>query len=61
MQNQQNEVESIRLITKEYEMVIAQHGNFTLVATHTKLKMEVKAVLEGGEKKEGEPEKKEAT
>jgi hypothetical protein len=31
-----NEVESIRMITRDYEMVIAQHGNFTLVATHTK-------------------------
>lgn len=50
------------MITKEYEMVIAQHGNFTLVATHTKIKPEVKAVVgEGGEKKEGEPEKKEAS
>ena len=56
-----NEVESIRMITKEYEMVIAQHGNFTLVATHSKIKVpEVKAAVEGGEKKEGEPEKKEA-
>jgi hypothetical protein len=54
-----NEVESIRMITKDYEMVIAQHGNFTLVATHTKNKPEVKVAVEG-EKKEGEAEKKEA-
>lgn len=47
------------MITKDFEMVIAQHGNFTLVATHTKHKPEVKVVAEG-EKKEGE-EKKEAT
>jgi ArsR family metal-binding transcriptional regulator len=60
-QENNNEVESIRMITKSYEMVIAQHGNFTLVALHTKNKPEVKAVVEGGEKKEGEVEKKEAT
>lgn len=55
-------MESIRLITKDYEMIIAQHGNFTLVVSHSNvLKLEVKAVVEGGEKKEGEPEaKKEA-
>lgn len=48
------------MITKEFELVIAQHGNFTLVATHTKnIKPEVKVAVEG-EKKEGEPEKKEA-
>ncbi len=27
----QNEVESLRLKTKDYEMVLAQHGNFTLI------------------------------
>lgn len=47
------------MITKDYEMVIAQHGNFTLVATHTKIKQaEVKTTAEGGEKKDGEAEKK---
>ena len=39
-------------------MIIAQHGNFTLVCTHSNLKQEVKAAVEGGEKKEGEPEAK---
>lgn len=48
------------MITKDYEMVIAQHGNFTLVATHTKIKPEVKAAVEGGEKKEGDAEKKDS-
>jgi hypothetical protein len=52
-------VESIRLNTKDYEMIIAQHGNFTIVVTHGKLKLaEAKAATEGGEKKEGEPEEK---
>ena len=41
-------------------MIVAQHGNFTIVATHGKLKAtEAKVATEGGEKKEGEPEKKE--
>lgn len=58
----QNEVESIRMITKNYEMIIAQHGNFTLVVTQSKVKAEeVKVAVEGAEKKEGEPEKKEAS
>lgn len=39
-------------------MIIAQHGNFTLVVTHSKIKLETKPAE--GEKKEGEPEKKEA-
>jgi hypothetical protein len=53
-------VESIRLITKEYEMMVAQHGNFTLVVTHSNSKAHVKTAVEV-EKKEGEPEaKKEA-
>ncbi len=47
------------MITKEYEMIIAQHGNFTLVVTQNNSKIEVKTTPEG-EKKEGEPEKKEA-
>ncbi len=40
-------------------MIIAQHGNFTLVVTHSKTKAEVGKSAEGGEKKEGEAEKKE--
>lgn len=50
------------MITKNYEMIIAQHSNFTLVVTQSNIKVEeVKVVVEGGvEKKEGEPEKKEA-
>lgn len=39
------------MITNEYEMIIAQHGNFTLVVTHSKIKEVAKAE---GEKKEGE-------
>jgi hypothetical protein len=27
----QNDVESLRLKTKDYEMIIAQQGNFTLI------------------------------
>jgi hypothetical protein len=59
----QNEVESIRMITKNYEMIIAQHGNFTLVVTQSNVKVEeAKVAVEGGEvKKEGEAEKKEAS
>ena len=54
----ENEVESIRLKTSFYEMVIAQDGNFIIVATQapqSKVK-EVEGVegvvVEGGEKKE---------
>ena len=32
-----NEVESIRLRTNAYEMIIAQMGNFTIIVTQTKL------------------------
>lgn len=56
----QNEVESIRMITKNYEMIIAQHGNFTLVVTQSNVKVEETKVAVEGEKKEGEAEKKEA-
>lgn len=56
----QNEVESIRMITKNYEMIIAQHGNFTLVVTQSNVKVEEAKVAVEGEKKEGEVEKKEA-
>ena len=41
-------------------MVIAQHGNFTIVVTQSNMKTEAKKEGEG-EKKEGEGEKKEAT
>lgn len=48
------------MITKDYEMIIAQHGNFTLVVTQNNSKNDSKAAVEG-EKKEGEAEaKKEA-
>lgn len=48
------------MITKSYEMIIAQHGNFTLVVTQSNVKVEeAKVTVEGTEKKEGEPEKKE--
>ena len=40
------------MITKEYEMVIAQHGNFTLVVTQRNVKAEEVNVTEV--KKEGE-------
>lgn len=45
------------MITKDYEMIIAQHGNFTIVVTQSNVKAEAKK--EDGEKKEGEAEKKE--
>jgi len=50
----QNEVESIRLRTNEYEMIIAQHANFTIIATQSPSKVEdaKAAVVEAG--KEGE-------
>ena len=41
-------------------MIIAQHGNFTLVVTHSKAKQDGQKAVEGGEKKEGEPEKKDS-
>ena len=53
-----NEVESIRLRTLEYEMIIAQHGNFTIIVTQNPSKSEEKK-SSGDDKKEGE-EKKEA-
>eukprot|EP01036_Dinobryon_divergens_P028451 gene28451-37393_t len=53
-----NEVESIRMITKDYEMIIAQHGNFTIVVTQSNAKVESKKDGDG-EKKEGDAEKKE--
>mmetsp|Transcript_3243 Transcript_3243/g.5054 ORF Transcript_3243/g.5054 Transcript_3243/m.5054 type:complete len:129 (+) Transcript_3243:162-548(+) len=55
-----NDVESIRMITKNYEMIIAQHGNFTLVVSQSNVKEEEVKVAAEGEKKEGEAEKKEA-
>jgi len=48
------------MITKNYEMIIAQHGNFTLVVTQSNVKVEEAKVAVEGEKKEGEAEKKEA-
>jgi len=46
------------MITKDYEMIIAQHGNFTIVVTQSNAKAETKKDGEG-DKKEGEAEKKE--
>ncbi len=50
------------MITLEYEMIIAQHGNFTLVVTQSNVKeAEAVVAVAGGEvKKEGEAEKKES-
>lgn len=50
-----NEVESIRLRTTEYEMIIAQIGNFTMIVTQNPSKLESKPQIE--EKKEGEEKK----
>jgi hypothetical protein len=47
----QNEVDSIRLKTDQYEMIVAQQGNFTIIVSQCP-KQEVKAE----EKKEGEAE-----
>jgi len=44
-----NEVESIRLKTEEYELVIAQHGNFTFVLTQRPEEEEVAVAVEGEE------------
>jgi hypothetical protein len=55
-----NEVESIRLRTAEYELIVAQYGNFTVGVTQLPTKSDSKvAVVE--EKKEGEVEKKESS
>jgi hypothetical protein len=54
----QNEVESVRLKTDLYEMIISQHGNFTLVVIQMEepaaVALEAAEVVEGaeGEKKE---------
>lgn len=55
----QNEVESIRLRTTDYEMVVAQHGNFTMIATQHPSKGALKTGATE-EKKEAVEEKKEA-
>jgi hypothetical protein len=44
------------MITNDYEMVIAQHSNFTIVVQQSKSKAEEKP---SEEKKDGEVEKKE--
>ena len=49
----QNEVESLRLKTKDYEMVIAQHSNFTLLVIQEPVK-ETPSEEEGGEEKKAE-------
>ena len=59
----QNDVDSIRLRTAEYEMIVAQHGNFTIIVTQDRdPNAASKAIVVGaeGEKKEGEAEKKAA-
>jgi hypothetical protein len=45
------------MITKDYEMVIAQHGNFTVIVTQNNSKAETKQTEE---KKDGDAEKKES-
>ena len=58
----QNEVESIRLRTTDYEMVIAQHGNFTIIVIQDRDPSVSKADPKGSsaeEKKENESDKKE--
>ena len=58
----QNEVESIRLRTNDYEMVIAQHGNFTIIVIQDRDPSVSKADPKGSsaeEKKENESDKKE--
>lgn len=51
----QNEVESIRLRTLEYEMIIAQHSNFTIIATQCAAKVaEAVKAVEGAAPVEGE-------
>ena len=53
-----NEVESIRLRTLQHELIVAQTGYFTIIATHVKpedIEEPVKKEGEGAEeKKEGE-------
>ena len=48
-----NEVESIRLKTEDYEMIVAQQGNFTVIITQRPDEEEeaVAAVAEGEEEK----------
>lgn len=54
-----NDVESIRLKTVEYEMIIAQVGNFTLVLTQGIRDEEVVVEAEGAEGEAKAAEKKE--
>ena len=51
----QNEVESIRLRTSAYEMIIAQMGNFTIIVTQAKIDA---VATEAGAAKEGATEEK---
>ena len=48
----QNEVETIRLRTTDYEMIIAQHGNFTVTLIQIPGKDKFEEKKEGEEKKE---------
>ena len=60
----ENEVESIRLKTQDYEMVMAQHGNYTMIAMQTPVshKGGTGEIVEGAEseKKDGEEKKEPA-
>lgn len=52
----QNEVESLRLKTTDYEMIVAQHGDYSLVVfqdTQNKPTETAEGGEEGEEKKEG--------
>ena len=56
----QNEVESLRLKTKDYEMIIAQHVNFTLMVIQEQEKEGGgAAAAEGAPAAEGEEKKAE--
>lgn len=55
----QNEVESIRLRTAEYEMIIAQVGHFTIIVSQSPAELlKGKDDDEAGEKKDGVAETK---
>lgn len=57
-----NEVDCIRLRTSQHELIIAQMGNFTIIATHVKLDdipVEVVAVAGAVETKDGDAPKAE--
>ena len=55
----ENEVESLRLKTDFYEMIVSQHGNFTLVVIQMEEVAQPVAAVKT-EKKEGDGEEKKA-